>query len=173
MPLQSVLKILGKMTSNKVLEPGSSDTQALCDRFQSQTALTKAKIHPFHIFLSSENYKRDQGHQGKTKWEPDSSILKAMDSAFYKSFMNVEPVAKRFVVAVDVSTSLSSVVPGTSISTAVAAAAIAMVTLYKKIQRRCESPRPTYVRASGPLKAAAHPEKSRVPNPEARFQCVL
>ncbi|KAK5859515.1 hypothetical protein PBY51_021067 [Eleginops maclovinus] len=127
MPLQSVLKILGKMTSNKVFEPGSSDTQALCDRIQSETTLTKAKIHPFHILLSSENYKRGQGYQGKTKWEPDSSILKAMDSAFYKSFMNVEPVGKRFVVAVDVSTSLSSIVPGTSISTAVAAAAISMV----------------------------------------------
>lgn len=39
----------------------------------------------------------------------------------------MEPVGKRIVVAVDVSTSLSSVVPGTSISTAVAAAAITMV----------------------------------------------
>ncbi|XP_068557609.1 RNA-binding protein RO60 [Cebidichthys violaceus] len=127
MPLQSVLKILGKMTSNKILEPGSSETQAVCERIQSEAALTKAKIHPFNLLLSSENYKRGQGYQGKTKWEPDSSILKAMDSAFYKSFMNVEPVGKRFVVAVDVSTSLSSVVPGTSVSTAVAAAAIAMV----------------------------------------------
>ena len=78
-----------------------------------------------------------------------------MDSAFYKSFMvgslyshgfsqtieedrkhfnlscfcpqNVEAVGKRFLVAVDVSTSLSSIVPGTSVSTAVAAAAITMV----------------------------------------------
>ncbi|XP_075954046.1 RNA-binding protein RO60 [Anarhichas minor] len=41
--------------------------------------------------------------------------------------MNVEPVGKRFVVAVDVSVSLSSIVPGTSVSTAVAAAAITMV----------------------------------------------
>lgn len=41
MPLQSVLKILGKMTSKKILEPGSSETQAVCDRIQSQTALTK------------------------------------------------------------------------------------------------------------------------------------
>lgn len=40
---------------------------------------------------------------------------------------NVEPVGRRFIVAVDVSTSLSSVVPGTPVSTAVAAAAIAMV----------------------------------------------
>ncbi|KAA8587363.1 hypothetical protein FQN60_016225 [Etheostoma spectabile] len=127
MPLHSVLKILGKMTSKNILEPGSSETQAVCDRIQSTTALAKAKIHPFNILLFSENYKRGQGYQGKTKWEPVSSILQAMDSAFYKSFMNVEPVGKRIVVAVDVSTSLSSIVPGTSISTAVAAAAIAMI----------------------------------------------
>lgn len=50
-----------------------------------------------------------------------------MDSAFYKSFLNVEPMGKRFVVAVDVSTSLSSIVPGTSVSTAVAAAAITLI----------------------------------------------
>ncbi|XP_047444588.1 60 kDa SS-A/Ro ribonucleoprotein [Mugil cephalus] len=127
MPLPSVLRILGKMTSNKILEPGSSETQTICDRIQSEAALKKAKIHPFSILLASENYKRGQGFQGKTKWDPDSSILKALDVAFYKSFMNVEPVGKRFVVAVDVSTSLSSVVPGMSISTAVAAAAITMI----------------------------------------------
>ncbi|XP_029308988.1 RNA-binding protein RO60 isoform X2 [Cottoperca gobio] len=97
--------------------------QLLTDHLKSKPA----KIHPFNILLSSENYKRGQGYQGKTKWEPDRSILKAMDSAFYKSFTNVEPVGKRFLVAVDVSTSLSSIVPGTSVSTAVAAAAITMV----------------------------------------------
>lgn len=39
-------------------------------------------------------------------------------------------MGKRFVVAVDVSTSLSSIVPGSSVSTAVAAAAITMVREY-------------------------------------------
>lgn len=41
MPLQSVLRILGKMTANKVLEPGTSETQTVCDRIQSETALKK------------------------------------------------------------------------------------------------------------------------------------
>lgn len=41
MPLQSVLRILGKMTSKKILEPGGSETQAVCDRIQSETALKK------------------------------------------------------------------------------------------------------------------------------------
>ncbi|XP_071773791.2 RNA-binding protein RO60 isoform X2 [Centroberyx gerrardi] len=127
MPLGSMLNILGKMTADEVLEPGSSDMAAVCDRIHNETTLKKAMIHPFSILLASENYKRGQGYRGKTKWEPDSSILKALDSAFYKCFMNVEPVGKRFAVAVDVSTSLSSVVPGTSVSTAVAAAAITMI----------------------------------------------
>lgn len=39
----------------------------------------------------------------------------------------MEPAGKRFMVAVDISTSLSSVVKGTAVSTAVAAAAMAMV----------------------------------------------
>ncbi|XP_047225140.1 60 kDa SS-A/Ro ribonucleoprotein isoform X1 [Girardinichthys multiradiatus] len=125
--LHSILKILGKMTSNKLLEPRSSETQIICDRLQNESSLKKAKIHPFSILLASENYKRGQGYQGKTKWEADSDILKAMDCAFYKSFMNVEPIGKRLVVAVDVSTSLTSVVPGTAISTAVAAAAVTMI----------------------------------------------
>jgi len=43
------------------------------------------------------------------------------------SFQNMEPTGKRFVVAVDISTSLSSVVPGTPLNTAFAAAAIALV----------------------------------------------
>ncbi|XP_028329518.1 RNA-binding protein RO60 [Gouania willdenowi] len=127
MPLHSLLNSLGKMTSNKVLAPGSSATLTVCERIQCDTVLKKAKIHPFSILLTLENYKRGHGYRGKTKWEPDISVLKAMDSAFYKSFLNVEPTGKRFVVAVDVSTSLSSLVPGTSISTAVAAAAITMI----------------------------------------------
>ncbi|XP_043989127.1 60 kDa SS-A/Ro ribonucleoprotein isoform X2 [Gambusia affinis] len=127
MSLHSILKILGKMTSNKLLEPRSAETQTICERLQNESSLKKANIHPFSILLASENYKRGQGFQGKTKWEADSSILKAMDWAFYTSFLNVEPVGKRFVVAVDVGTSLTSIVPGTAISTAVAAAAITMI----------------------------------------------
>lgn len=127
MPLHSVVKMLGRLTSGKVLEPGSSETQFICDRIQSETALKQAKIHPFSILLATENYKKGHGYQGKPKWEADRNILKAMDSAFYKSFMNVEPVGKCFVVAVDMSGSPSSIVPGTSISTAAAAAAIAMI----------------------------------------------
>lgn len=42
MPLQSVLKFLGKMTESKILEPGSSEMRAVCDRIQCETTLKKA-----------------------------------------------------------------------------------------------------------------------------------
>ncbi|XP_056148952.1 60 kDa SS-A/Ro ribonucleoprotein isoform X1 [Lampris incognitus] len=81
MPLESMLRILGKMTADKILESGSSEMATICDRIQSEALLKK----------------------------------------------NVEPVNKRFAVAVDVSSSLCSVVPGTSVSTVIVAAAITMV----------------------------------------------
>ncbi|XP_036822271.1 60 kDa SS-A/Ro ribonucleoprotein isoform X1 [Oncorhynchus mykiss] len=127
MPMESMLRTLGKMTADQVLEPGSSDVAEVCERIQSEAALKKAKLHPFSVLTASENYKRGQGNRGKVKWEPNVDIIKALDSAFYKCFTNVEPAGKRFVVAVDISTSLSSIVKGTSVSTAVAAAAMTMV----------------------------------------------
>lgn len=127
MPLQTLMKSLGKMTTKQILEPGSSETQVICERIQKETTLKKAKIQPFSVLMALESYKKGQGYQGKKKWEPDSNILQAMDSAFYKSFKCVEAVDKNIVLAVDISSSLSSIVPGTSVSTAVAAATISLV----------------------------------------------
>lgn len=43
MPMASVLRSLGKMTADKVLEPGSSDVAAVCERIQSESALKKVR----------------------------------------------------------------------------------------------------------------------------------
>lgn len=52
MPLQSVLKFLGKMAASKILEPGSLETQALCDRIQCEATLKKAGFHLKHVCVS-------------------------------------------------------------------------------------------------------------------------
>ncbi|KAJ8390448.1 hypothetical protein AAFF_G00103830 [Aldrovandia affinis] len=127
MPLADVLRSLGKMTADQVLQPGSSDTAAMCERLQSISVLKKAKIHPFHILVALQTYKRGHGNRGKLKWEPDKDIVQALDMAFYKCFMNVEPTGKRFVVGVDVSAPMSTTVLGSPVSAATAAAAMGMV----------------------------------------------
>uniref|UniRef100_A0A673L4C9 Ro60, Y RNA binding protein n=1 Tax=Sinocyclocheilus rhinocerous TaxID=307959 RepID=A0A673L4C9_9TELE len=85
------------------------------------------KTHPFNILLASENYKRGRGKRSKLKWEPDRDIVQALDCTFSKSISIVEPTGKRFLVAVDVSSSLSSVTQDSSISTVAVAAAICLV----------------------------------------------
>lgn len=197
MPLQAALKILGKMTSNKVLEPGSSETQAVCGRIQCEATLKKVErkslwnnqsvnnINVMYLFLHALKQRlsvsnptrqrstlsaffyppkttkgakatRAKPNGNRTAKSSKQSTLPFTRVSWYSpSFLscqchsvsfwpagiangltipllqlcsqNVEPVGKRFLLAVDVSTSLSSIVPGTSVSTAVAAAAISMV----------------------------------------------
>ncbi|XP_057190072.1 60 kDa SS-A/Ro ribonucleoprotein [Triplophysa rosa] len=127
MPVVALMKHLGKLTADKFLARGSPYVAAVCERIQEETALKKAKTHPFNILVASENYKRGHGRRGKLKWEPERDIVEALDCAFGRSLSTVEPTGKRFLVAVDVSSSLSSVAHGSSISTVAIAAAMCMV----------------------------------------------
>ncbi|XP_052404404.1 60 kDa SS-A/Ro ribonucleoprotein isoform X2 [Carassius gibelio] len=127
MPIAVLLKHLGKLTANKVLAAGSADVAAVCERIQDESALRKAKTHPFNILVASENYKRGHGKRSKLRWDPDRDIVQALDCAFSRSISTVEATGKRFLVAVDVSSSLSSVTHGSSISSVAAAAAMCLV----------------------------------------------
>ncbi|XP_066548719.1 RNA-binding protein RO60 isoform X2 [Amia ocellicauda] len=128
MPLTAILHNLGKMTADMVLEPANSEVAMVCERLQDESVLKKAQIHPFHILVALETYKKGCGNRGKLKWEPDNDVLQALDAAFNKSFKNVEPTGKRFVLAVNASESVSGSVLGGSVSAATATAAMTMVT---------------------------------------------
>ncbi|KAG8436374.1 hypothetical protein GDO86_007465 [Hymenochirus boettgeri] len=127
MPLTAMLRNLSKMTANSVLAPGSSEVTSVCDRLVNEKLLKKARIHPFHILVALETYKRGQGYKGKLRWKPDSSIVEALDKAFYKTFKIVEPTGQRFVLAVDVSASMHQKVLGSILNASMVAAAMAML----------------------------------------------
>ncbi|XP_067846745.1 60 kDa SS-A/Ro ribonucleoprotein [Heptranchias perlo] len=112
MPVMALLKNLGKMTSDSILKPRSEEVTMVCERLKNETVLKKARIHPFHILVALETYKAGKGNRGKLKWMPDPEILVVLDQAFYKAFKNVEPTGKRFVLALDVSSSMCSQVLG-------------------------------------------------------------
>lgn len=77
--------------------------------------------------IALETYKTGHGLRGKLKWRPDEEILKALDTAFYKTFKTVEPTGKRFLLAVDVSASMNQRVLGTVLNASTVAAAMCMV----------------------------------------------
>uniref|UniRef100_A0A8D0PXD3 RNA-binding protein RO60 n=1 Tax=Sus scrofa TaxID=9823 RepID=A0A8D0PXD3_PIG len=127
MPLTALLRNLGKMTANSVLEPGNSEVSLVCEKLCNEKLLKKARIHPFHVLVALETYKTGHGLRGKLKWRPDEEILQALDAAFYKTFKMVEPTGKRFLLAVDVSGSMEQRVLGSILSASTVAAAMCMV----------------------------------------------
>ncbi|XP_077188797.1 RNA-binding protein RO60 isoform X2 [Paroedura picta] len=127
MPLTALLRNLGKMTANSVLESGSPEVAVVCERLRNEKLLKKARIHPFHILVALENYKGERGYRGKLRWQPNKDILEALDASFYKTFTTVEPTEKRFLLAVDVSDSMSQKVLGSVVNASTVAAAMCMV----------------------------------------------
>ncbi|KAM8930350.1 RNA-binding protein RO60 [Pelodytes ibericus] len=127
MPLTAMLRNLGKMTADSVLEPGSSEVSMVCERLNNEKLLKKARIHPFHILLALETYKKGHGIRGKLKWVPNSSIIEALDNSFYKTFKMVEPTGKCFLLAIDVSGSMDQQVLGSILNASTVAAAMCML----------------------------------------------
>lgn len=127
MPLTALLRNLGEMTANFVFEPGNSEVSLVCEKLCNEKLLKMAHMNPFHILIAVATYRMGHRPRGKLRWYPDEEILKALENAFYKTFKNVEPTGKRFLLAVDVSESMNRRVLGGVLNASVVAAAMCMV----------------------------------------------
>jgi 60 kDa SS-A/Ro ribonucleoprotein len=82
------------------------------------------------VLASLTTYRQGHGMRGDGAWTVAPEIVDALDQAFYLSFGNVQPAGKRWVLALDVSGSMSTGtiagVPG--LTPRVGSAAMAMVT---------------------------------------------
>ncbi|XP_077870250.1 RNA-binding protein RO60-like [Saccoglossus kowalevskii] len=131
MPMTAMIRNLGKMTSIELLSDELSDEVSMvCEQLQCEESLKKARIHPFNVLLALKTYQSGHGDKGKLNWQPNKLIMNALDDAFYASFKNVEPTDKRFMLALDVSGSMSCNIHGASnVSAYCASAAMSMVTV--------------------------------------------
>ncbi len=130
MPLAALIRNLGKMTSVGLLKPMSAAVKKVCDRLADGDYIRKSRLHPLAILIAARTYAQGRGDKGSLRWEPVSQVNDALDSAFYRAFVNVEPSGKRTFLALDVSGSMDgSQVAGTNLSAREASAAMAMVTM--------------------------------------------
>ena len=86
MPMNAMIRNLGKLTSLGLLESQSEETKTVCERLRDETRLRKARIHPINLLAALYQYKKGKGLKGKLKWAPVVSICQALDDAFYKAF---------------------------------------------------------------------------------------
>lgn len=129
MPVGALVRQLGRLTAAGVLVPFGPATESVLAALGNRDRILKARLHPMALLLAIRTYASGQGERGKLTWEPVSSIVEALNAAFYTAFASVEPTGKRLVLALDVSGSMGTGrVAGTSLTPREAAAAMALVT---------------------------------------------
>lgn len=137
MPMTAMIRNLNKLSKLGLLGEGSAELETVVSKLGDDEFLRKARIHPFNILVALTTYKAGRGERGKLEWVVSKAIVNALDSAFYKCFKFVEPTNKRYLLAIDVSGSMSCPVLGSPcIQANCAAAAMAMVTL--QTEKLCE-----------------------------------
>jgi hypothetical protein len=132
MPLEALLRNLGKMTQNGV---AGDKYKEIVARMTDQTAILKARIHPIKVLVASKVYKNGHGDLGSLSWVPNSFISNAFTQLFQLSYGTITPTGQSIMVAVDVSGSMSSAVLGSKVLTC-RDASIAMALLYLETEKK-------------------------------------
>lgn len=129
MGLTALIRNLGNMTRVGTITPLSEAEALVVKRLADPSELKLSRIHPFHVLQAMSVYSSGHGFKGSGSWTPSRPVLDALDGAFYKTFANVEPTNKRFLIGLDVSGSMTSPFGGSVLSCRDATAALALVTM--------------------------------------------
>ncbi len=138
MPVTAMIRNLATMTRVGVIAPGSAGAARVVDQLGDGERLRRARVHPIAVLAALRTYASGHGVRGRGEWSPVGQVVDALDGAFYASFGNVEPSGSRFLLALDVSGSMTwgavAGVPG--LTPRDASAAMALVTMAREPQ--CE-----------------------------------
>lgn len=139
----ALLRNLSRLTKIGLISAHGFDgtTKLIAERFADADELQKSRLHPIKILNGLKAYglgysvhrggMRAGWNLGKEKgWDPSQKIMDVLDDAFYAAFKNVEPTGKNFMLALDVSGSMSGDQCGkTALSPREASTAMALVTM--------------------------------------------
>lgn len=126
MPLTAMIRNLGNMSKCGLLKPLSDAAVTVVSKLCDREALKKARVHPVTILLALKTYAQGHGMLGTGTWDPVSSVVDALNSAFYAAFDYVEPTGKRLLLGIDVSSSMSAGIANIPMSAAEGAAVMAL-----------------------------------------------
>ena len=106
-------------------------TKDYCDKLTDAAMIEKTRLHPIQylnaIVVHTNGQTDRKGYYRRTKdWDSSPMILDALQKGFYQAFKSVVPAGKRTFLALDVSSSMNSPAPGTELSCAQVAGAVAM-----------------------------------------------
>lgn len=126
MPMTALVRNLGNLSKCGLLKPLSPESRLVASKLTDETAIKMSRLHPFSVLLAAKTYALGHGIRGSGQWIPVTKVIEALDETFNLAFHNVEPTGKRFLLGVDVSSSMSW--SGVVLTSAEAAAAMALIT---------------------------------------------
>lgn len=137
LPMTALLRNLARLTANGTIAPLSATTRKVCEQLTDETRIRAARVHPIAVLGALATYARGRGDRGHLKWTPVDEVTDALNEAFYLAFGNVAATGKRWLLALDVSASMTwfaiAGMPG--LTPRVASAALAMVTA--RVESQC------------------------------------
>ena len=140
LPIEALLRNLGRLAHLDLLKPGASTTNFVADKLENKDLIHRSRIHPFSVLRALLAYSAGYGVRGSLSWEPCQAILAALDTAFRASFVNVEKTGKRILLAVDTSFSMTwdLLMNVPRLTPRAATGALAIITKAVEGDRKCE-----------------------------------
>ena len=107
MPMNALVRNLGKMTSIGLLKPLSKATKLVVEKLNDDEYIKNSYLHPVSVLNAITVYKQGKGDKGSLTWSPVSNIRDALNSAFYSAFKYIKPTNKNWLLGIDVSGSMT------------------------------------------------------------------
>ena len=127
-PMTALVRNLGNLSKCGLLRPLSEASKTVCARLADEVAIKRSRLHPFSVLLAAKTYGSGCGVLGGGEWTVVPQVIEALGRAFDLAFHNVEPTGLRYVLGVDMSSSMGERVAGIAMTCAEAAAAMALIT---------------------------------------------
>jgi len=106
MGLTAVIRKLGVLTARGVITPLSEGTKMVINKLSDMEALKRQRVHPITILQAVKQYSKGSGEKGTMTWQPDQSVVAALDDSFYAAFSTVEKTDDAYFLGIDCSGSM-------------------------------------------------------------------
>jgi 60 kDa SS-A/Ro ribonucleoprotein len=106
-PMTALMRNLGRLSKIGLLKPLSDIEKAVCVQLTNPEQVKRSRLHPYNVLVTQTVYRSGRGVKGGSSWTVSQEVVAALESTFEAAFQNIEPAGKRFMLAIDVSDSMT------------------------------------------------------------------
>lgn len=124
LPATALRRNLSRLTANGLLSGMNSNVKFVVNKMKGYIDNKNVRLHPAEMLLAWNQYK--SGMSPNLYWTPIRQVSDILEYGFYKRMESVQPTNKNFAVWLDVSGSMSGLIPGLNMSSVMAGAALVL-----------------------------------------------